>query len=104
MATLVNHYFCSIKELSEALGVPGKNIERYAKALKGKGISHFFNRKKTRGQCHKFTTEKMQDDQELLDKDFDSSILTLAFIYLCRIKSVEQLKHHSPGEIGKYWY
>jgi len=33
--------------------------------------------------------------------DFDSVILTLAFMYLCRIKSVEQLKHHSPGEIGK---
>jgi len=33
--------------------------------------------------------------------DFDSVILNLAFMYLCRIKSVEQLKHHSPGEIGK---
>ncbi|NOR33651.1 MAG: hypothetical protein GQ579_03100 [Bacteroidales bacterium] len=33
--------------------------------------------------------------------DFDSVILTLAFIYLCRIKSIEQLKHHSPGELGK---
>ena len=33
--------------------------------------------------------------------DFDSVILTLAFIYLCRIKSIEQLKHFSPGELGK---
>jgi Transposase protein len=33
--------------------------------------------------------------------DFDSVILTLAFMYLCRIKSSEQLKHHSPGEMGK---
>jgi hypothetical protein len=33
--------------------------------------------------------------------DFDSAILSLAFMYLCRIKSVEQLKHHSPGEMGK---
>ena len=33
--------------------------------------------------------------------DFDSTILTVAFMYLCRIKSVEQLKHHSPGEMGK---
>lgn len=33
--------------------------------------------------------------------DFDSVILTLAFMYLCRIKSVEQLKHFSPGELGK---
>ena len=33
--------------------------------------------------------------------DFDTVILTLAFMYLCRVKSVEQLKHHSPGEMGK---
>jgi hypothetical protein len=33
--------------------------------------------------------------------DFDSAILTVAFMYLCRIKSIEQLKHHSPGELGK---
>jgi hypothetical protein len=33
--------------------------------------------------------------------DFDSIMLTVAFMYLCRIKSVEQLKHHSPGEMGK---
>jgi hypothetical protein len=33
--------------------------------------------------------------------DFDSTLLTVAFMYLCRIKSIEQLKHHSPGEMGK---
>jgi len=33
--------------------------------------------------------------------DFDSVILGLAFMYLCRIKSIEQLKHFSPGELGK---
>lgn len=33
--------------------------------------------------------------------DFDSVVLTLAFMYLCRIKSIEQLKHVSPGELGK---
>ncbi|MGC9331529.1 MAG: putative transposase [Bacteroidales bacterium] len=27
--------------------------------------------------------------------------ITLAFIYLCRIKNPEQLKHISPGEFGK---
>lgn len=67
MATLVNHKFCSIKELSEALGVPRKNIERYAKALREKGMAHFFNRKETRGQCHKLTPEKMEEAQQLLD-------------------------------------
>lgn len=70
LATLVNHNFCSIKELSDALGVPRKNIERYAKALREKGMAHFFNRKETRGQCHKFTPEKMKDAQELLDDGY----------------------------------
>lgn len=33
--------------------------------------------------------------------DLDIIILTLAFMYLCRIKNPEQLKHISPGEFGK---
>jgi prepilin-type processing-associated H-X9-DG protein len=33
--------------------------------------------------------------------DLDVTILTLSFMYLCRIKNVEQLKHISPGEFGK---
>lgn len=67
LATLVNNKFCSITELSEALGVNKKNVERYAKALREKGMSHFFNRKETRGQCHKFTAEKITEAQRLLD-------------------------------------
>jgi len=33
--------------------------------------------------------------------DFDIAILMVSFMYLCRIKTPEQLKHHSPGELGK---
>jgi len=33
--------------------------------------------------------------------DLDTIILTLAFMYLCRIKNPERLKHISPGEFGK---
>src|SRR6056297_4088280 len=33
--------------------------------------------------------------------NFDIIVLALAFMYLCRIKNIEQLKHHSPGELGK---
>ena len=32
---------------------------------------------------------------------FDMAILTVSFMYLCRIKTIEQLKHHSSGEFGK---
>jgi len=67
LATLVNNKFCSIKELSEALGVHKKNVERYAKSLRDHGMAYFFNRKETRGQCHKFTPEKIDEAQKLLD-------------------------------------
>jgi hypothetical protein len=33
--------------------------------------------------------------------DFDALFLTLAFLYLLRIKSVEQSKLYNPGELGK---
>lgn len=33
--------------------------------------------------------------------DLDFIILLIAFMYLCRIKNPEQLKHHSVGELGK---
>ena len=32
---------------------------------------------------------------------FDNLLIIIAFIYLCRIKSFEQIKHYSPGEFGK---
>lgn len=70
LATLVNNKFCSIRELSEALGVNKKNIERYSKDLREKGMAHFFNRKETRGRCHKFTPGKIEDAQKLLDQEY----------------------------------
>jgi len=33
--------------------------------------------------------------------NFDNLLIIIAFIYLCRIKSFEQIKHYSPGEFGK---
>ncbi len=33
--------------------------------------------------------------------NLDHIITGLSFLYLCRIKNPEQLKHHSPGELGK---
>ena len=70
LATLINNNFCSISELSSALGIPKRSVERYAKALREKGISHFFNRKERRGQCHKFTPELLKQAQELLNDGF----------------------------------
>jgi hypothetical protein len=33
--------------------------------------------------------------------NFDTLLIIIAFIYLCRIKSFEQIKLHSPGEFGR---
>ena len=33
--------------------------------------------------------------------NFDNLFVITAFLYLCRIKSFEQIKHYSPGEFGK---
>jgi hypothetical protein len=33
--------------------------------------------------------------------DYPTTVPALAFMFLCRIKSPEQLKHHAPGELGK---
>jgi len=33
--------------------------------------------------------------------NFDGLFIVIAFLYLCRIKSFEQTKHYSPGELGK---
>jgi hypothetical protein len=33
--------------------------------------------------------------------NFDSLFILISLLYLCRIKSFEQIKHYSPGEFGK---
>jgi biotin operon repressor len=67
IANLVEHELCTIAELSTALGIARRNIERYAKTLRDHGSSYFFKRKETRGQCHKLTPEKMLSAQADLD-------------------------------------
>jgi hypothetical protein len=32
---------------------------------------------------------------------YDNLLIIIAFSYLCRIKSFEQIKHYAPGEFGK---
>lgn len=67
LASLVVNSLCSIGELSAALGIHRKNIERYAKAYREQGSSYFFNREDGRGQCHKMTDELLVIIQKELD-------------------------------------
>jgi biotin operon repressor len=68
VASLIKNEACTIKELSDALGVPRKNIERYAKALRDHGAGYFFGRIDGRGQCYKMNSEKIANIQSDLDK------------------------------------
>jgi transposase len=70
MANLVTTRLCTISELSRALGVHVKNIQRYKKALEEKGTSWFFNREDNRGQCHKMKEDKITQAQELLNEGY----------------------------------
>lgn len=70
LATLVTNNLCKCSQLSQALGIPCRTIERYAKDLREKGIDHFFNREDNRGQCYKFTEAKQAQAQELLNQGY----------------------------------
>lgn len=68
LGNLVHNRLARISEISQALGINRKNVERYAKALKDNGIDWFFNREDNRGKCHQMTEQKMREAQDLLDE------------------------------------
>ena len=67
LASLIVNNLCTTGELSAALGINRKNIERYTKAYREHGPGYFFNREDNRGQCHKMTDELLSVIQEKLD-------------------------------------
>lgn len=66
LANLVENRLCTIKELSAALGVNRRNIERYVSTLRQKGPDWFFNREEKRGDCYKLNEEKLQKAERLI--------------------------------------
>lgn len=79
LANLVENNLCNIKELSEALGVNRRNIERYVASLRQKGSSWFFERQEHRGESHKLNDEKLEKAQELIDDSFSVSDVARMF-------------------------
>ena len=67
LATLIETGLCEAGELSKALGVPHRNINRYHKQYREKGAKSFFNKTDRRGKCYQLTDEKKQKAQELLN-------------------------------------
>lgn len=70
LATLVENHLCTSSELSRALAIPARTVQRYAKDLREKGMGYFFNREDNRGQCYKFTEDLQRKAQQLLDQGF----------------------------------
>lgn len=70
LANLTKLGLCSCTDLSTALGINVKNVQRYKQALETNGSEWFFNREDNRGQCHKFTGEKLQEAQNLLNNGY----------------------------------
>ncbi len=64
---LIYNKLCTVSELSRALGVNKRNIERYAQSVRENGPGHFFQKEDRRGQCHKMTPEILEKAQGLLN-------------------------------------
>ncbi len=73
LANLVETGLCEPGELSKALGVPHRNINRYHKKFKEHGAKSFFNKRfDSRGNCYQMTDEKKLLAQELLNANFSN--------------------------------
>ena len=68
LANLVVSNLCSPSEISKALGISQRNVERYAKKFRQQGIESFFNQADHRGECYKMTEPVLRRAQQILDE------------------------------------
>jgi hypothetical protein len=68
LANMVLSRLCTPMELSRALGVNNRNIQRYAKTLREKGTDWFFHKDEKHGDAHKLTDELLVKAQHMLDR------------------------------------
>jgi predicted transcriptional regulator len=98
-ANLVLTKLCKPSEVSKALGVSSRNIQRYSKALREKGTNWFFQRDEKRGDAHKLTKELLEEAQNLITKFYSVSDVA-------RLLGVTEgaLRYHiKKGNIKKKW-
>jgi biotin operon repressor len=67
LANLVQSKLCQASEISKALGISQRNVERYAQKLRQHGIESFFNQVDHRGECYKMTESILIQAQQLMD-------------------------------------
>lgn len=68
LANLVESNLCHASEVSQALGINQRNVERYAQKLREHGMESFFNQKDHRGECYKMTEAVRVQAQHFLDE------------------------------------
>lgn len=68
LGNLVEMGLCSPGELSKALGVPIRSVQRYAKTFREKGSDWYFHHKPKGGNNHKMRDEVMEKAQQMLDE------------------------------------
>lgn len=97
LASLIVNNLCTVGELSSALGINRKNVERYAKSYRKYGSAYFFNREDGRGQCHKMTADLLSQVQEKLDAGMSN--YRIAKIY--NISNSTIANHLNKGTLKK---
>ena len=98
-ANMVESGLCSCKELSEALGVSRRNIERYTASLRKEGPEWFFHRSEKRGGSHKLTPELRKEAEDLIEQFYSVSDVA-------RMLGVSEgaIRYHiRKGTIKKKW-
>jgi predicted transcriptional regulator len=68
LANLVVSKLCHSSEISKALGINQRNVDRYAQKLREQGMESFFNQEDHRGESHKMTEPVLMQAQQLLDR------------------------------------
>lgn len=67
LGNLVESKLCHPSEISRALGISQRNVDRYAQKLREQGMESFFNQADHRGECYKMTVPLLVQAQQLLD-------------------------------------
>lgn len=96
---LVNTGLCTPIEISRALGVSNRNIQRYAKSLREKGSDWFFNRPDNRGSSHKVTEAVISHAQKMIDDYYSVSDVAK----LLGVTEGALRYHIRKGTIKKKW-
>jgi len=72
-ANLIDQGLCTAKELSIALGVTQRRMQRNVAHLRKHGIGYFFQSPNREGNCHKLTGDRLLVAQSYLDSGWNNS-------------------------------